>query len=230
MVRNVQGKTKKMSPYSVEKNKTTEMLHFQHNWSLSYQTGVSLKKTVAAINFNPVKKKKKWTVEPVSGGKGTVENYNCSARLTGGRLQPMGGRSLPLTRSWSDLPRDVWPTQAGGKPFATVNHVGGQQSVWISESHQTPGPSPLVAQTSPSTLQIWLSARLPTHILRLRLQHSTLFSCVCICLHDIHPSPIYIEYLRLDNETKSWRASARTDRRRGQMHGDAADLQHAITV
>lgn len=131
MVRNAQGQTKKMSQYSVEKNKTTEVSHFQHNRSLSYQTGVSLKGLSLRLTSTHYKNKPWNPWGEGGGGKRTVENYNCSAWLTGGRLQPMGGRSgLWLGADLSPggcrthpTPRGVWPTQAGGEPFATVDHV-----------------------------------------------------------------------------------------------------------
>lgn len=97
-------------------------------------------RTVAAINFIHYKNK------PLGGW---VGQKNC------GKLQ------LFCMIDWRTLAANgraiLWPTRAGGEPFATVNHVEENSRCKSQRAIRKPGPSPLVAQTSPTTLQYGLA-------------------------------------------------------------------------
>lgn len=106
------------------KTKKTEALHCQHNRSLSYQTGVSLK--------------------------------GLSQRFISTHFRK-------INRGTREGPKELWDTtcvlstqqqeeeEEEGEPLCHRQRL---------ERHQKPGPSTYVAQTSPTTPAIWLSAHL----------------------------------------------------------------------
>lgn len=178
MVRNAQGQTKKMSQYSVEKNKTTEVSHFQHNRSLSYQTGVSLKGLSLRLTSTHYKNKP-WN--PWGEGGGAKELWKTTTVLhdwlEDACSQWEGDPASDSELIW--VPAAAEPTRPpavcdlhkrAGNPLPPSTTSRKTVGVNLREPSETRSISPCGANI-PNNSAIWLSAplRVPTHILRLRL-------------------------------------------------------------